>query len=81
MHKVRTHLAEIKWTAYFELAASLAFLLFIGRYVVDTFAEIQFFLPGLLLLVLTVVSLVFSSLPAHALLRNTGHATRWYKPR
>lgn len=61
MQKVRTHLVEIKWTAYFELALNLAFLLFISRYVVDTFTEIQFFLPGLLLFVLTVASLVFSS--------------------
>lgn len=61
MRKVRTHLAEVKWSAYFELAVNLVFLLFIGQYLVGTFAELKFFLPGLLLFVFTVGQLVFNS--------------------
>lgn len=61
MRKVRTHLAEIKWTSYFELVVNLAFLLFISRYLVETFSELKFFLPGLLLFALTIASIVFST--------------------
>ncbi len=38
-----------------------SFLLFIGRYVADTFTEIKFFLPGLLVVCADFCSLVFSS--------------------
>ncbi len=52
MHKVRTHLAEIKWTSYFELAVNLIFVLFIGRYLAANFSEMKFLAPGLLLFAL-----------------------------
>lgn len=61
MRKVRTHLAEIKWAAFFELAANIVFLLFMSRYLAKNFSEIKFFLPGLLLLIFTIGSLILSS--------------------
>lgn len=61
MRKVRMHLAEIKWTSYFELAANLIFVLFIGHYLAANFSEMKFFAPGLLLFALTIGSLIFSS--------------------
>ncbi|WP_373512444.1 hypothetical protein [Persicitalea sp.] len=61
IRKVRRHLAEIKWTSYFELGVSFIFLPFITRYLSDTFSESKFFIPGLMLLVLTLFSLLFTS--------------------
>ncbi|MPR34912.1 hypothetical protein [Salmonirosea aquatica] len=61
MRQVRVHLAEIKWTSYFELAVNLLFVQFMGRYLVDNFSEMKFFVPGLLLFALTAVSLIFST--------------------
>jgi hypothetical protein len=61
MRKVRKHLAEIKWTSFFELATNLTFVLFIGRYLAANLSEMKFFVPGLLLFALTIGSLVFSS--------------------
>jgi glucan phosphoethanolaminetransferase (alkaline phosphatase superfamily) len=61
IYKVRTYLSEIKWTAYFELAISLIFLPFIGRYLADTFSETKFFLPGLLLFAFLIFSVGISS--------------------
>ena len=61
MRQVRSHLAEIKWTSFFELAVNLIFVSFIGRYTVENFSEMKFFVPGLLLFVLTLASLIFST--------------------
>lgn len=61
MRKVRVHLAEIKWTAFFELATNCMFVLFIGRYVAENFSEMKFFIPGLLLFALTIGSLILST--------------------
>lgn len=61
MQKVRGHLAEIKWTSFFELGTNLMFVLFIGRFVTGHFSEMKFLAPGLLLLGLTIGSLIFSS--------------------
>lgn len=61
MQKVSDHLAEIKWTAFFELGVSILFLPFITRYLADTFSEVKFFLPGLMLFALTLFSLIFTS--------------------
>lgn len=60
IRKVRGHLAEIKWTAFFELGISILFLPFVMRYLTDTFSENKFFLPGLMLLVLTLFSLIIT---------------------
>lgn len=61
LRKVSTHLAEIKWTSFFELAVNLIFVLFMGRYLADNRSEMKFFAPGLLLFALTIGSLIFSS--------------------
>lgn len=60
MRKIRNHLAEIKWRAFFELAVNLPFLLFLSRYLADTFSDMKFFIPGLILFVLAVLSIIFS---------------------
>lgn len=60
IRKVRGHLAEIKWMAFFELGISILFLPFIMRYLTDTFSESKFFLAGLMLLVLTLFSLILT---------------------
>lgn len=60
MRKVRSHLTGLKWNALFELAANLPFLWFICRYLADNFSDMKFFIPGLLLLALTVGSVFFS---------------------
>ncbi|MBU1820338.1 MAG: hypothetical protein KKG00_02345 [Bacteroidetes bacterium] len=61
MRKVRSHLTEVKWTAYFELAVNLLFVQFVGRYVVENLYEVKFLIPGLLLFAMTLFSLIFSS--------------------
>lgn len=61
MRKVKTHLAEIKWTAFVELGVNLLFVLFISRYLAENLSETKFFAPGLLLFIFTIGSLVFSS--------------------
>ena len=61
MRKVRTHLAEIKWTAFLELGTNLLFVLFISHYLAANFSEMKFLAPGLLLFAFTTGNLILSS--------------------
>lgn len=57
VHKIRTQLTEVKWTTLIELGVSILFMGFIGKYLIDQYNDMRFFLPGLLLFVSTVINL------------------------
>jgi predicted transcriptional regulator len=57
VQKIRTQLAEVKWTTFIELVVSVLFMFFLGGYLVDQYNDMWFFLPGLLLLISTVINL------------------------
>ncbi len=57
--KVKSRLAAVKWTAIFEIVVGLLFLNFLGLFLVGNLSEPRFFIPALVLAVVTLFGLIF----------------------
>lgn len=59
LSKVKSRLYEIKWTGIFEIAVGILFFNFLVSFIVAHFADFRFYIPALILLIITVSSLIF----------------------
>ncbi len=59
LSKVKSRLYEIKWTGIFEIAVGILFFNFLVSFIVAHFADFRFYIPALILLIITVFSLIF----------------------
>ena len=59
--KIKSQLYEVRWTAYFELIVGLFWVLFLIRFAADNFGALQFALPALILLGISLFNMILSS--------------------
>lgn len=58
--KIKSRLFEVKWTSFFELAVNFLWTPFLAGFVIDHLPDFRFFIPGLVLLALSVYSLLLN---------------------
>lgn len=67
--KISDKLGEFRWTSIFELAVNLPFAIWLAGFAVDHLYTYKFFGPALLLLLLTVGGIFFSSYQLYLLVQ------------
>ena len=58
--KIKSHLTEIKWTAFFELLVGFFWTRFLVGFLIDNFWDIKFCATAILLLIFAIYSLVLN---------------------
>ncbi len=60
MNRIKTNLNTLRWTGYFEIIVNFLFLFFVANFTFSHFSEVKFLIPGLLLFVFSIYSIIFS---------------------
>lgn len=60
INRIKTNLATLKWTGFFEITVNFLFLFFVVNYCISNLSELKFLIPGLILAVFFVYSIIFS---------------------
>lgn len=60
INRIKTELSPIRWTSFFEIIVSFLFLFLMIKFSVSHLSEIKFLMPGLLLILFSCYSIIFS---------------------
>ncbi len=60
INRIKTELSPLTWTSFFEIIVSFLFLFIMIKFSVSQLAELKFLIPGLLLILFSCYSIIFS---------------------
>lgn len=60
INRIKTELSPLSWTSFFEIIVSFLFLILMIKFSVSQISEIKFLIPGLLLILFSCYSIIFS---------------------
>ena len=60
INRIKTELSPLRWTSFFEIIVSFLFLFIMIKFSVSQLSEIKFLIPGLLLILFSCYSIIFS---------------------
>ncbi len=73
--KIKSGLAEIKWTAIFELVVGPFFMIFLISFAINNVFDVKFFLPAILLIIVTIAGLIIEGNKIATYLKINSQAT------
>lgn len=60
INRIKTELSPLRWTSFFEIIVNFLFLIIMIKFSVSRLSEINFLIPGLLLILFSCYSIIFS---------------------